>query len=97
MLGDQERGFGQAAGADRDSGNFAERFAANAAVIGEEEVEKTAQALPCGIGDAAGGQTGEQTTGEVPPPTNIFSLQQECSSRTAMREHAGRDGRKGNF
>jgi hypothetical protein len=69
MLSDQERRLSEAAGADGDSGNFLERFAANAAFIGEEKVEKTAQDLPCGIGDAAGSQPGEQTTGEVPPPT----------------------------
>jgi hypothetical protein len=69
MLCDQKLGFRQTPGTDGNSRNFVEGFAANAAVIGKDEVEKTAQGPPCGIGDAAGSQPGEQTTGEVPPPT----------------------------
>jgi hypothetical protein len=69
MLRDQNRGLGKATCTNRNTRNFVKRFAANTAFIGENEVEKTAQGLPCGIGDAASGRIKEQTTGEVPPPT----------------------------
>jgi hypothetical protein len=39
------RRFAQARGANRDAGNVAERFAAHAAIIGEELLKKAAERL----------------------------------------------------
>src|SRR5579884_191507 len=72
-LGGEPLRLVQAAGTDRDTGDFVEGLFANAAVIRENQIEKTAHYPFGGVVDAAGhykstSGTGEQATGEDPPP-----------------------------
>src|SRR5579862_1550451 len=84
ILGCKGSGFFQANGADRNAREFAEGFAANAAIVRkdkcEERLEQAAEDPPGGANRTVreigpGATAGEQSTREDPPPPDNSSVQ----------------------
>jgi hypothetical protein len=95
-LGRERFRFFQAALADGDSGNFAERFVADATIIGEEEVEQAADCLLRCITSAVVKSIPTATKGkatrEDPPPPN--TLNTSSVPRVGLRFNEGPVNRK---
>ena len=63
MLGRQRLRIIQTGAANGDSRDFAKRFAADAAIVGENQLKKAAERLFRGVSNTVG-QTRQATTGE---------------------------------
>lgn len=59
------------------AGDFMEGLAANAAIVREKELEKTAERLFCERQNRAA-EIGQQGTREDPPPTDTLSVQHQA-------------------